>query len=78
MNSIEKDVDNILNYVEDAKMTGRNECVYSTDKLSGSIYKVLLLLKEKLPEYSIWYVDPFVPQSPFNLAEESGIHIHWL
>jgi len=78
MKSIENDVNNILTYIDDAKRKGRNECVFSLDNLSGEIYKVLILLKEKLPEYSIWYVEPVSTQIRLSFTEESGIHIHWL
>jgi hypothetical protein len=78
MSILENDVTKILAYVQVAKEKGRNECVYPVDTLSGLIYKVVLLLKERLPEHNVWYVDPIAPQTPLSCNEECGIHIEWV
>jgi hypothetical protein len=77
MDLFEKDVANILVYVEEAKKAGRCDCVYNTDKISGNVYKFLIALKEKLPTHKIWYVDPILVRSPNQVVEEWGIHIQW-
>jgi hypothetical protein len=78
MTNLESDVAKILAYVQAAKEKGRNECVYTVDKLSGIIYKVVILLKEQLPEHKVWYVDPIAYQTPLSCNEECGIHIEWV
>lgn len=78
MSNLDRDVEKILAYVQLAKEKGRTECVYSVDTLSGIIYKVVLLLKEQLPEHKVWYVDPIMPQTPLSCNEECGIHIEWV
>ena len=78
MSNLETDVEKILTYVQIAKENGRNECVYNVDKLSGIIYKVVMILKERLPEHKVWYVDPIAVQTPLSCNEECGIHIEWV
>ena len=77
MDLFEKDVASILVYIDDAKKAGRNDCVYNTNKIDGSIYRILAVLKEKLPTYKIWYVDPVLVRAPNQVVEEWGIHIQW-
>jgi hypothetical protein len=77
MDLFEKDVASILAYVEDAKNAGRNDCVYNTNKIDGSIYRILAVLKERLPGHQIWYVDPVLVRAPFQVVEEWGIHVKW-
>jgi hypothetical protein len=77
MDLFEKDVANILVYVEEAKKAGRCDCVYNTNKVSGAIYRILSTIKEKLPGHKVWYVDPVLVRTPFEVVEEWGLHIQW-
>jgi hypothetical protein len=77
MDSFDNDLALMLAYVEKAKSMGRFDCVYNTNKISGTVYKFLAALKEKLPGHKIWYVDPVLARAPHQVVEEWGIHIQW-
>jgi hypothetical protein len=75
---LEKDAELILQYVELAKKNNRVDCIYKTDKVSGPIYALLELLKKKLPNHKIWYMEPVNAWKPLEIVEMDGIHIEWI
>ena len=70
-------VNKIIDAVDAAKASGRTSLVFKTEKVDGPIYPIMALLKEKMAGYVIWYVDPVLTRSPFQVVEEWGLHIDW-
>jgi hypothetical protein len=62
------DFEKIVDYIDSCREKGRDKCIYSCMDLSGSIYKLLVALKNKYPEYKIWLAEA---------DEIQGIHIEF-